>query len=75
MSEGSSQGQRLLAGIPLDGPQEMHDAYRADEGGKPAFDRVIRGPDALNHHRFDQLCDVLRARAQGALLRAYPRGL
>jgi len=55
----------FLAGISIDGPQEIADAYRGDKGGKPTFDRVIRGPDALNHHRFDQLCDVLRARAQG----------
>jgi hypothetical protein len=34
-------------------------------GGKPTFDRVIRGLDALNHHRFGQLSDVLRARAEG----------
>jgi uncharacterized protein len=28
----------------------MHDAYRVDKGGKPTFDRVIAGLDALKRH-------------------------
>jgi uncharacterized protein len=31
----------------------MHDAYRVDKGGKPTFDRVIRGLDALKRHNVD----------------------
>jgi uncharacterized protein len=37
----------FLVGISLDGPREMHDAYRIDKGGQPTFDRVVRGLDAL----------------------------
>ena len=32
----------FLVGISIDGPREVHDAYRVDKGGKPTFDRVIR---------------------------------
>ena len=28
----------------------MHDAYRVDKGGKPTFDRVMRGLEALKRH-------------------------
>jgi uncharacterized protein len=43
----------FLVGISIDGPREMHDAYRVDKGGKPTFDRVIRGLDVLKRHRVD----------------------
>jgi len=31
----------------------MHDAYRVDKGGKPTFDRVMRGLDVLKRHGVD----------------------
>ena len=37
----------FLVGISIDGPREIHDAYRVDKGGKPTFDRVMRGLDVL----------------------------
>ena len=40
----------FLVGVSIDGPREMHDAYRVDKGGKPTFDRVMRGLDALKRH-------------------------
>ena len=43
----------FLVGVSIDGPREMHDAYRVDKGGKPTFDRVIRGLDALRRHGVD----------------------
>ena len=43
----------FLVGISVDGPREMHDAYRVDKGGKPTFDRVMRGLDVLKRHRVD----------------------
>ncbi|MCU0837086.1 MAG: radical SAM protein, partial [Chromatiaceae bacterium] len=35
------------------GPREIHDAYRVDKGGKPTFDRVMRGLDVLRRHGVD----------------------
>ena len=40
----------FLVGISIDGPAEMHDAYRVDKGGAPTFDRVMRGLDLLRKH-------------------------
>jgi uncharacterized protein len=37
-------------GISIDGPREMHDAYRVDKGGKPTFDKVMRGLRYLQEH-------------------------
>ena len=37
----------FLVGVSIDGPREMHDAYRRDKGGKATFDRVIAGLDRL----------------------------
>lgn len=40
----------FLVGVSIDGPRDMHDAFRVDKGGKPTFDRVISGLDALKRH-------------------------
>ncbi len=33
----------FLVGISVDGPQEAHDRYRVNKGGKGSFDDVMRG--------------------------------
>jgi serine-type anaerobic sulfatase-maturating enzyme len=33
----------VLVGISIDGPREIHDAYRVNKGGKGSFDDVMRG--------------------------------
>jgi len=43
----------FLAGISIDGPRAMHDAYRVDKGGKPTFDRVMKGLEVLKRHGVD----------------------
>ena len=40
----------FLIGISLDGPKEIHDAYRHDRGGHPTFDRVIRAVEMMAIH-------------------------
>lgn len=45
--------QRFLVGISIDGPREIHDRYRLDKGGKPTFDKVMRGLDVLRRHGVD----------------------
>ena len=44
---------RFLVGISVDGPRDMHDAYRVDKGGKPTYDRVMRGLEVLLRHEVD----------------------
>jgi uncharacterized protein len=50
----------FLVGISIDGPRELHDAYRVDKGGKPTFDKVMQGLEFLKEHKveFNILCTV-----------------
>ena len=43
----------FLVGISIDGPRELHDAYRVDRAGKPTFDSVMRGLGLLQAHEVD----------------------
>ena len=40
----------FLIGISLDGPRQLHDVYRLDKGGRPTFERVMRGVRLLQKH-------------------------
>ena len=37
----------FLIGLSIDGPKDIHDAYRHDRGGHPTFDRVMRGLEMM----------------------------
>ena len=43
----------FLIGLSVDGPQPLHDAYRVDKGGKPTFERVMKGLALLKKHNVD----------------------
>jgi len=47
------KANEFLVGISIDGPAEMHDAYRVDKGGKPTFGRVMAGLEVLKRHGMD----------------------
>ncbi len=53
---------RFLVGISIDGPRELHDAFRTDPSGNGSFDRVMQGVSRLKRHRveFNVLCSVNR---------------
>jgi len=53
---------RFLVGLSLDGPKELHDAYRRDRSGRPTFERVMRALRLLQEHcvEFNILCVVNR---------------
>jgi uncharacterized protein len=59
----------FLVGLSLDGPQQMHDAYRVDKGGKPTFDKVMAGLAMLKKHQveFNILTTVHAANADQPL--------
>jgi uncharacterized protein len=40
----------FLVGISIDGPRDMHDAYRVNKGGKGPFEQVMRGLALLQEH-------------------------
>lgn len=41
---------RFLIGISIDGPADLHDAYRRDLGGKPCHAKVMDGLACLQRH-------------------------
>jgi len=59
----------FLVGLSIDGPRELHDRYRVDRGGKPTFDRVMRGLEHLQKHKveFNTLTVVNRYNAKRPL--------
>jgi uncharacterized protein len=59
----------FLVGLSVDGPREMHDAYRVDKGGRGTFDDVMRGWACLRRHGVDVnvLCTVNAANADHPL--------
>jgi len=50
----------FLVGLSVDGPREIHDAYRMDRGGKGTFDKVMKGWKMLRKYEvdFNILCTV-----------------
>ncbi len=56
----------FLIGLSIDGPRELHDAYRVDKHGRPTFDAVMQGLSLLKKHgvEFNTLTVVHRRSAQ-----------
>jgi uncharacterized protein len=50
----------FLVGVSLDGPRELHDAYRRDKGGHGTFDRVVKAVRLMQRVgvEFNVLCTV-----------------
>ncbi len=40
----------VLVGVSLDGPRDLHDAYRVDKAGAGSFERVMAGIEGLRRH-------------------------
>ncbi|AKB18145.1 Putative arylsulfatase regulatory protein [Methanosarcina sp. WWM596] len=59
----------FLIGISIDGPRELHDAYRVDKKGNGSFDRVMGGLRLLQKHgvEYNVLTTVNRANADHPL--------
>lgn len=55
----------FLIGLSMDGPQDVHDAYRVDKGEQPTHARVMKALALLKQHRvqFNILCCVSAANA------------
>ena len=60
---------RFLVGLSIDGPRELHDAYRVSRGGEPTFDRVLAAARLLREHGvpFNTLTCVHRLNARRPL--------
>ena len=57
--------QNFLVGLSVDGPRDIHDAYRKDRSDKGTFDRVMKGWELIRKHEvdFNILCTVNAANA------------
>lgn len=55
-----------LVGISIDGPAELHDAYRVNRSGKPSHHKVVNAITTLGKHRvdFNLLCVVNNLNSQ-----------
>lgn len=53
---------RFLVGLSIDGPEDIHDRYRADKGGGLTFRKVRRGLDSLREEGVNPnfLCTLTR---------------
>lgn len=62
----------VLVGLSVDGPRDLHDAYRVDKGGAGTFDRVMRGYEALRRQGVEvNLLATVHAANQDHPLRVY----
>jgi uncharacterized protein len=59
----------FLVGLSLDGPKELHDAYRVTKGGEPTFERVVAAARLLKQHgvEFTTLTVINRLNARHPL--------
>jgi len=59
----------FLVGLSIDGPAELHDAYRVDRGDGPTHAAVVRAAEALVTHgvRFNTLTSVARRNSEHPL--------
>jgi uncharacterized protein len=59
----------FLVGLSIDGPEELHDAYRLAKDGKPTFRKVFAASQLLHRHgiRFNSLTVVNRLSAKRPL--------
>lgn len=60
---------RFLVGLSIDGPKQLHDAYRVAKDGSPTFDRVFAAAKLLQRHNvpFNTLTCVNRLNARHPL--------
>ncbi len=59
----------FLVGLSIDGPRELHDAYRKDKAGHSVFDKVIHAARLLQEYslEFNILCTVNAVNGQHPL--------
>lgn len=62
----------FLLGISIDGPQDIHDKFRKDKGGKPTFDKVMRGINLLYQHNVEyNTMSTINSASEGRGLEVY----
>lgn len=46
-------GNRFLVGLSIDGPEDVHDAFRVDKKGRPTYKAVVRGLNVIRKHNVE----------------------
>lgn len=59
----------FLVGLSLDGPRDLHDAFRKDKAGNPTFDKVVEAARLMQQYgvEFNILCTVNALNSQQPL--------
>ena len=56
----------FLIGLSLDGPEDIHDAFRRDCGGAPTFARVMKGVELMSRTGVEfNILSTVNARSEG----------
>ena len=56
----------FLIGLSLDGPEDIHDAFRRDCGGAPTFTRVMKAVELMTKHGVEfNILSTVNARSEG----------
>ena len=45
--------EQFLVGLSVDGPEDLHDRYRRDRGGRPTFAAVMKALELFKRHRVE----------------------
>lgn len=63
------KNHNFLVGLSLDGPPELHNAFRHDQAGRDTFPQAVRAVNLLKQHEvdFNILCSVHRANQEQPL--------
>ena len=57
---------QFLIGLSIDGPQDIHDAFRQDRGGHPTFEKVVRAAEMMNQFGVDfNILSTVNAKSKG----------
>lgn len=56
----------FLVGVSLDGPEEVHDAYRCDCGGAPTFGKVMQAVEKMHNREVEyNILATVNSRSEG----------
>ncbi|MBR6805618.1 MAG: anaerobic sulfatase-maturation protein [Bacteroidaceae bacterium] len=56
----------FLVGVSLDGPEEVHDAYRRDCGGAPTFGKVMQAVEKMHNRKVEyNILATVNSRSEG----------
>lgn len=62
----------FLIGLSLDGPEDIHDAFRRDCGGAPTFARVMKGVELMKRTGVEfNILSTVNARSEGRGVEVY----